>query len=194
MLYYQHNKNKNMSRIEQIHVNQTASGYQLSAGHHHFECVIGQAGLITADKKIEGDGATPIGNWALRGLFYRPDKINHKALLKTNLLPCRPITKEMGWVDDPLSLHYNQPIILPCNDRHEKLWRNDRLYDLLLPLGYNDGPITPHKGSAIFLHCAEVDTPATKGCIALKKADLLMLLPMCTTNTMITIHSQNVCE
>ena len=100
---------------------------------------------------------------------------------KLSHLPCRPITPQMGWVDDPASALYNRPVMLPCADRHEQLWRKDGLYDLILPLGYNDGPIRPLAGSAIFLHClTEQDTTATEGCVALLAIgaeDLLSLLP-----------------
>ncbi len=177
-----------MNKIEQICITQTASGYQLSAGPYQFACIIGRSGPITADKKTEGDGATPAGSWLLRGLFYRPDRTDADMIRRTSLLPCRPTTKHIGWVDDPLNQYYNQPVMLPCAARHEKLWRRDGLYDLILPLGYNDGPVTPHKGSAIFLHCAEADTASTEGCVALQKADLLMFLPFCTTSTVVTIH------
>ena len=177
-----------MNKIEQIFVSQTASGHQLSAGPYQFACIIGRSGLIAADKKTEGDGATPTGSWPLRGLFYRPDRTDADMLRQTSLLPCRPTTNQIGWVDDPLSPNYNQPMMLPCAPHHEQLWRQDGLYDLILPLGYNDGPVTPHKGSAIFLHCAEADTLSTEGCIALLKVDLLMLLPFCTSSTAVTIH------
>ena len=177
-----------MEKIQQICVSQTALGYQLSAGPYQFTCVIGRSGLIAADKKAEGDGATPTGSWLLRGLFYRPDRTDADMIRQTSLLPCRPTTNHIGWVDDPLSPHYNQPVMLPCAARHEQLWRQDGLYDLILPLGYNDGPVTPYKGSAIFLHCAEADTPSTEGCVALQKPDLLMILPFCTSSTAVTIH------
>ena len=177
-----------MKKIQQICVSQATSGYQLSAGPYQFTCVIGRSGLIAADKKVEGDGATPTGSWLLRGLFYRPDRTDADMIRQTSLLPCRPTTNLIGWVDDPLSPHYNQPVMLPCAARHEQLWRQDGLYDLVLPLGYNDGPVTPYKGSAIFLHCAEADTPSTEGCVALQKPDLLMILPFCTSSTALTIH------
>ena len=179
-----------MNKIKQIYISQTESGYQLSACQYQFACIIGRSGLIAPDKKSEGDGATPIGNWLLRSLFYRPDRTDADMIRQISLLPCRPITEHMGWVDDPVSPHYNQPIMLPCTARHEKLWRQDGLYDLILPLGYNDGPVTPHRGSAIFLHCAEADTPSTEGCVALQKSDLLMILPFFTSSTLVTVQKQ----
>ena len=46
----------------------------------------------------------------------------------------------------------------------------------MVPLGYNDDPVQPGRGSAIFLHLARNDYGPTEGCIALKRADLLALL------------------
>jgi L,D-peptidoglycan transpeptidase YkuD (ErfK/YbiS/YcfS/YnhG family) len=39
-------------------------------------------------------------------------------------------------------------------------------------LGYNDDPVVPGKGSAIFLHLARSDYSATHGCVALAPDDL----------------------
>ena len=58
----------------------------------------------------------------------------------------------MGWCDDPKSKNYNKLISLPCNFSHEKLYRKDNIYDLILVLNYNFKPIVKNKGSAIFIH------------------------------------------
>jgi L,D-peptidoglycan transpeptidase YkuD (ErfK/YbiS/YcfS/YnhG family) len=68
---------------------------------------------------------------------------------------------------------------LPHPFRHERLWRDDGLYDLIVPLGYNDDPPVPGLGSAIFLHCASPDYRATEGCIAIAIKDLLSLAGSC---------------
>ena len=47
--------------------------------------------------------------------------------------------------------------------RHEKLWRADRLYDLVIILDYNIHPRRKNRGSAIFLHCARGDFAPTGG-------------------------------
>ena len=70
----------------------------------------------------------------------------------------------------------------------ENLWRTDHVYDLIIPLGYNDAPITPGKGSAIFMHIAKPDYAPTEGCVALALIDLLAILPHLSTKTQITIH------
>jgi len=43
-------------------------------------------------------------------------------------------------------------------------------------IGFNDAPIIPGKGSAIFLHVAARDFAHTEGCVALAKKDVLELL------------------
>ena len=52
------------------------------------------------------------------------------------------------------------------------MWRDDSLYDLVAVVGFNDDPVVPGKGSAIFLHLARPDYSPTAGCVALGEADL----------------------
>ena len=93
----------------------------------------------------------------------------------------------MGWCDEPKSNFYNQQIKLPSKFGHEKLYRNDRIYDLLVVLNYNTKPIIKNKGSAIFLHIAKNNYEKTKGCVALKKKHLIQLLRVIKKNTKIKI-------
>ena len=73
--------------------------------------------------------------------------------------------------------------------RHEKLWRDDHAYDLIIPLGYNDNPPAAGKGSAIFMHIAQPDWRGTEGCVALAQQDLLEIVKNCDINTFININS-----
>lgn len=52
------------------------------------------------------------------------------------------------------------------------MWRDDRLYDLVVVLNYNERPRVRGKGSAIFLHVARTGLVPTEGCIALALRDL----------------------
>ncbi len=61
----------------------------------------------------------------------------------------------MGWCDDPKSKNYNKLIKLPSKYNHEKLYRKDNIYDLILVLNYNMNPIVKNKGSAIFITCCK---------------------------------------
>lgn len=149
-----------------------------------YRCSIGKSGFST-DKK-EGDGCTPIGVFLLRELWYRADKIE-----KPNTkLPVKIINKNDGWCDDVNSEDYNKHINLPYGFSHEKLWREDDVYDLIIPLGYNDNPIVKGKGSAIFMHVAKPDYSGTEGCVALNKDDLLEILPLLLPQTVIEIKQK----
>ena len=86
------------------------------------------------------------------------------------------IGRDDGWCDDPADPAYNRPVKLPYAGRHEELWREDALYDLIVVLGYNDDPVVAGKGSAIFMHIARPDYGPTEGCVALKREDLVELV------------------
>lgn len=146
-------------------------------------CAYGKGGVIL-DKK-EGDGGTPVGTFSLRQVFYRPDRLSPPV----TTLPVQPLTPLMGWCDaesDPL---YNQLIVLPYAGRHEKLWREDYVYDLILVVGYNDAPIVVGKGSAIFIHLARENYSPTEGCLAFSKVDLEEILSQLTPESKVIIQS-----
>jgi L,D-peptidoglycan transpeptidase YkuD (ErfK/YbiS/YcfS/YnhG family) len=132
-------------------------------------CAIGRSG-IRADKR-EGDGATPAGRFALREAMYRPDRLAPPP----TRLALRPLAETDGWCDDPADAAYNRLVRLPHPARCEALWREDVLYDLLIVVGYNDDPVEPERGSAIFIHVAKPGYAATEGCVALALPDLLDL-------------------
>jgi L,D-peptidoglycan transpeptidase YkuD (ErfK/YbiS/YcfS/YnhG family) len=146
-----------------------------------FRCSIGKAGI---KKKIkEGDNITPKGKFKILKIYYRSDRIKK---FSTNIEIIK-IKKNMGWCDDPKSSLYNKEIKLPFNFSHEKLYRKDHLYDLILVLNYNINPIKKNKGSAIFFHIANKSYKKTKGCVALKKFDLINLISKIKKNTTIKI-------
>ena len=58
---------------------------------------------------------------------------------------------------------------------YEVLWRDDNVYDLLAVVGYNDDPVVPGAGSAIFVHIARPGLTPTTGCIGVAVDDLLEL-------------------
>jgi L,D-peptidoglycan transpeptidase YkuD (ErfK/YbiS/YcfS/YnhG family) len=123
--------------------------------------------------KHEGDGATPIGRWPVREVFYRSDRMRRpQTRLKTTAIRPRD-----GWCDAPGDRNYNRAVALPYPASAETLWREDRLYDLVLVLGYNDRPRIQGRGSAVFLHlAAEGGLAPTAGCVALRRRDALRLI------------------
>lgn len=135
-------------------------------------CALGRAGCINSAEKREGDGKTPLGLYPLRRVFYRPDRLEAPICA----LPVTPITPMMGWCDDADHSKYNQLVSLPFASSHEKMWRDDALYDAVLVIGHNDDPVVPGLGSAIFVHVAKPGYVPTEGCVALEKTTLLKLL------------------
>ncbi len=138
-----------------------------------FPCTIGKNG--PTDHKREGDGKTPLGSFPLRELYYRADRISLPAPHAS--LNVIPVTRNMGWCDDPDHLSYNRPVILPFEASYEMLWREDHRYDIIIPLGYNDDPPISGRGSAIFFHIMADDGSGTEGCVAVTLEDMLFLLP-----------------
>jgi L,D-peptidoglycan transpeptidase YkuD (ErfK/YbiS/YcfS/YnhG family) len=157
------------------------SGY-LKYKNLKFRCALGKGGV--KKKIIEGDNITPKGIFKIIKIYYRPDKIRK---IKT-LIKKIKIKKNMGWCDDPNSDFYNKQIKLPTKLSHEKLYRNDNLYDLIAVLNYNTNPIIKNKGSAIFMHIGKDSYKKTKGCIALKREHLIMIISKIKKNTKIKIN------
>ncbi|VTZ28381.1 conserved hypothetical protein [Methylocella tundrae] len=155
---------------------------RLHAGSLVLRCAIGGGG-VRRDKR-EGDRASPAGSWRLLSAFYRSEKLH----IRPSSLPMRPIRKDMGWCDDPDSGLYNRPIVAPFRQSHEKLWRADHLYDIVIVLDYNIMPRRKRRGSAIFLHCARPGFAPTEGCVALAADDFRRLLPRLSQRTVLTIR------
>ena len=108
----------------------------------------------------------------LRRVLYRADRLGKPR----SVVPLEPLSPRDGWCDDPSSPYYNAAITLPSSAHHEELWRRDAVYDVIGVLGWNDDPVVPGRGSAIFLHVARPDYAPTEGCIALALFDLLHVL------------------
>ena len=134
--------------------------------------------------KREGDGASPRGAFRLRGGYFRPDRFGVRP---ASPLPLRAIRPDDGWCDAKTDRRYNCPIRLPSPTSAESMWREDGLYDLVLDLDHNRGPIRPGAGSAIFMHIAREGFKPTEGCVALRPADLRRLLRRLGPKTRIVI-------
>ena len=147
-----------------------------------FRCSLGEAGIMK--KKEEGDNITPKGEFKIIKVYYRDDKIKN---ITTSIKKIK-IKKNTGWCDDPNSKFYNKQIKLPSKFSHEKLYRNDNLYDLILVSNYNMNPIIKNKGSAIFIHITNKYYKKTKGCIALSKENLIELVSKIKKKTKIKIN------
>lgn len=135
-------------------------------------CALGRLGTVPMDGKREGDGKTPLGAYEFRRVFYRPDKM----AAPVSVLPVAVNSTELGWCDDVTRPEYNRLVRLPYGGSHEKLWRDDSLYDLILVIGHNDDPPRKGLGSAIFVHVAKEGFQPTEGCVALAAPALLTLV------------------
>ena len=153
----------------------------LSASGLVTPCALGRAGL--SGRKREGDGATPTGRLRLISVLYRADRTPRP----TTRLPAAAISPHSGWCDDPTDRLYNRPVRLPYPARHERLWREDHLYDLTVVLNYNLSPVIGDAGSAVFLHLAAADLRPTAGCIAIPRAVMIALLWRVTTRSYLDI-------
>ncbi len=154
----------------------------LQVDEFKFKCSIGKNG--STSNKLEGDGKTPKGVYSIENLYYRADR----SLKPFTKLKTIKIKKFHGWCDDLKSkTNYNK--LIKTNDKlkHEKLYRRDNKYDLLIPIKYNFKKPKIGKGSCIFLHLTKNYKP-TAGCIALKKKDFMILLKIIKPNTKIKIN------
>ena len=147
------------------------------------KCAIGKKGI--GYKRKEGDLITPSGQFKIKFVLFRKDRV--KVLTKLKKIV---IKKNMGWCDDPKSTHYNKLVKLPFAHKHEKLFKKENIYDIILVLNYNMNPIKKNKGSAIFIHVSKNNYKKTEGCIAIKKVNLIKLLKEINPNTKIKISHQ----
>ena len=129
------------------------------------KCAIGKRGI--GNKKKEGDLITPKGQFNIKFILYRKDRVKLKTKLKKVI-----IQKNMIWCDDPVSKKYNRLVKLPFKFRHEKLYRKENIYDVVLVLNFNMNPIRKSKGSAI------------------RKSELLKIVSEIKTNTKVKIFDQ----
>ncbi|CAI9414656.1 hypothetical protein ANOBCDAF_03263 [Pleomorphomonas sp. T1.2MG-36] len=153
---------------------------RLVGGGVDLAATIGRSGLSVL--KREGDGASPRGGFRIVGGFYRPDRFGSRPRAGILLVPLRP---DDGWCDDPSDGNYNRPVRCPYPRSHEAMWRDDHAYDVVLVLDFNLRPRIRGGGSAIFFHLAHADGRPTAGCMALKRADMLKLLPRLSARTTI---------
>ena len=153
----------------------------LSYDKYKVKCALGKRGIGT--KKSEGDLITPKGQYKIKFLLYRKDRIKK---IQTKIKKIE-ITKNMGWCDDPKSKKYNMLITYPFSFGAERLYRNDNIYDVIIVLNYNMDPITKNKGSAIFIHIAKKNFTSTEGCVGIKKKDMKKIVRTIDKKTKVEI-------
>ena len=148
---------------------------------YKLKCSIGKSGISKSKK--EGDLTTPKGLFKLGLLYYRQDRIK----FLNSKIKKKIIKKNMGWCNDSNSKKYNREIKFPFKYSAEKLYRKDKIYDILINIKYNYNSVKKKKGSAIFIHISSKKYKPTKGCVAIQKKDFLKILPLIKKNTKIFI-------
>jgi L,D-peptidoglycan transpeptidase YkuD (ErfK/YbiS/YcfS/YnhG family) len=154
----------------------------VQAGRLTFRAALGRSGRTS--RKREGDGATPIAAMRILFGYYRQDR--GIAALRTGL-NMRPIRKDMLWCDAAGDANYNRLVRAPFGKSHETMTREDHLYDICLVLDWNISSRRQGRGSAIFLHLAGTGYRPTEGCVAIRKRDMLRLLPLIGPETMMRV-------
>ena len=165
-----------------LEVSCSDAGWHASFGERRWPCAIGRGGVRS--DKTEGDGGTPAGCWPIRRIFYRADRLEPPS----TVFPCDPLQPHDGWCDAPGDPQYNKLVRLPYGARHERLWRDEEVYDCIVVLGYNDAPVRADAGSAIFLHVARTDLAPTEGCVALLRDDLLEFLNAASNSSQVRVQ------
>ncbi|WP_379127335.1 L,D-transpeptidase [Paenibacillus sp. sgz500958] len=133
---------------------------------------LGREGIA---KIREGDGRTPSGVYLLVQAFGSAVKPVDLKLTFTQ-------TSYFDyWIDDPASAEYNQWVTYTGNpagrwNSYEHLLHP--LYKYAVVIRYNEAPVVPGKGSAIFLHIWRTAAKPTAGCIAMSEANLLKLIKL----------------
>ena len=103
----------------------------LIVDNFNFKCCIGKNGL--SSNKKEGDCTTPRGQFNLKKLYFRKDRIGKiKSRIKKKI-----ITKNMAWCDDSNDRNYNQEIVTFKKNTKEFFYRKDHKYDYLITIDYN---------------------------------------------------------
>lgn len=149
-----------------------------------YPCRIGKGGFVEGAKGREGDAKTPLGTYHLRFGLYRADRLPRL----NSSLTFRPLRQDDGWCDDVNDPAYNRFIRLPYVASHEKLWRKDGAYDIILVMSHNDSPPEPGLGSAVFIHIAQPDDRETLGCVALEPEVMQRVLGALEVGMVIEIH------
>lgn len=144
-------------------------------------CSLGKNGI--SSNKFEGDATTPRGKYRILFGFYRRDRMG----LLRSALPLQASNTEMGWCDAPDNPNYNRLVDLPFSAGHEKLMRDDSLYDICIVMDHNYSTRTRSRGSAVFFHLTNEAQGPTQGCVAIAKNHMLQILPRLTQNTIIEI-------
>ncbi|MBJ6127747.1 L,D-transpeptidase family protein [Microvirga splendida] len=145
---------------------------KLIVGDWSVPCTIGAGGLVQTSYKREGDKRTPIGVFPLRyGLF---DPVAAPNFPRDLAFPFVPLSDAMIWEEE--GPDYNRLVFSEDDERaDERLTRRrqEGLFEVIVPIGFNDAVAERGRGSAIFIHAARTDMSGTAGCIGIPREHML---------------------
>lgn len=131
---------------------------------------IGRNGFALPGNKMEGDGKSPTGLYALGQLFSYENKVNTS-------LPFIQTFEDDIWIDDTNHQDYNKYIKGNTTaTSFEHLHLSGVYYKYCMVIEYNTHPVVKGKGSAIFFHVADADYKPTAGCVAIVETDMNKIL------------------
>src|SRR6201995_1390653 len=156
-----------------VRIPRDQSGHKgtLSIAEWTVPCVVGSGGLVPASGKREGDRTTPIGVFPLRYGLFRP--LPALRFLESVSFPFVPCSDDMIWEEE--GPDYNRLVYAEGADRASDRLARPRdhdLFNVIVPIGYNDAVPEAGRGSALFVHAARPDMSGTAGCVALRPDDL----------------------
>ncbi|MCO5064390.1 MAG: L,D-transpeptidase family protein [Rhizobiaceae bacterium] len=152
----------------------------LNVGGTAFPCALGRGGIRSL--KREGDGATPLADMRLLRGYVRDGRFQYRSML-----PLERISPTLGWCEVPGDRNYNRPVKMPYAASHERMMRDDHLYDACIVLDWNVRPRVRGRGSAIFFHLARPGFSPTEGCVAVSKQVMRRLLPLLGRQTILSV-------
>lgn len=134
----------------------------------------GYVGKNGIGKVQEGDEKTP------RGLYTLDEAFGTLPGLEDFKVPYLQVDEGYYWVGDSSSPYYNTMVDIRRTGEVFSKGQSEHLstyggkaYNYCIAVGYNKEQ-TPHKGSAIFLHC--IGGPGTGGCIAIPEEAMVTVL------------------
>lgn len=185
---------ENFSTLSQpviiVHAGQDAQNPHigiLTIDNWSVKCATGRNGLVNPAEKREGDGKTPIGRYPLRYGFYDPSVFSDA--FRNFDFPFLPKPENYRWSEDPESMFYNQMVFE--TDQSQPSRHGERLFDVFIPVGWNDTIPVKGAGSAIFIHAARADYSGTAGCIVVAHEHLEELARRLKPGMMIDIQKAN---
>jgi len=171
--------------LTHLHVRKSPTSHTqglLIADGRVLRCALGRSGI--GIKRGEGDGITPLGSHRLVEAYIRVDRVPFRA----SHFPLSTIEENDGWCDAEGDANYNCHVELPYPASHERMMRDDHLYDVVVVMDHNVTRRMTIGGSAIFFHLAHDDYRPTEGCVAISRKDMLWLLPQIGPDTVMVVE------